>query len=126
MFNRIDHTEIITRDMAGSIKFYTEILGFELTSNHKMDGSRDITEISFLKLGDTILELLEFPDAEPIPSKPQVGYRMMAITVDDIPKAIVYLKEKGVTISREPMSLGESWRGEFLDNNGLALEIRQW
>ena len=126
MFNRIDHTEIITRDMAGSIKFYTEILGFELTRNHKMDGSRGITEISFLKLGDTILELLEFPDAEPIPLKPQVGYRMMAITVDDMPKAIVYLKEKGVIISREPMSLGESWRGEFLDNNGIALEIRQW
>jgi lactoylglutathione lyase len=126
MFNRIDHTEIITRDMAGSIKFYTEILGFELTSNHKMDGSRGITEISFLKLGDTSLELLEFPDAEPIPSKPQVGYRMMAITVDDMPKAIAYLKKNGVTVSREPMSLGESWRGEFLDNNGIAIEIRQW
>lgn len=126
MFNRIDHTEIITRDMAGSIKFYTEVLGFELTSNHKMDGSRGITEISFLKLEDTSLELLEFPDAEPLPSKPQVGYRMMAITVDDMPKAIAYLKKKGVTISREPMSLGESWRGEFLDNNGIALEIRQW
>ena len=126
MFNRIDHTEIITRDMAGSIKFYTEILGFEVTSNHKMDGTRGITEISFLKLGDTSLELLEFPDAEPIPPKPQVGYRMMAITVDDMTKAIAYLKEKGVTISREPMSLGESWRGEFLDNNGIALEIRQW
>ncbi len=126
MFNRIDHTEITTRDMAGSVKFYTEILGFEVTSQHKMDGSRGITEISFLKLGDTSLELLEFPDAEPIPAKPQVGYRMMAITVDDMPKAIAYLKEKGVTISREPMSLGESWRGEFLDNNGISIEIRQW
>ena len=126
MFNRIDHPEITTRDMAGSVKFYTEILGFQVTSQHKMDGSRGITEIVFMKLGDTSLELLEFPDAEPISEKPQVGYRMMAITVDDMPSAIKYLKEKGVTISREPMSLGESWRGEFLDNNGLAIEIRQW
>jgi len=126
MFNRIDHTEITTRDMAGSVKFYTEILGFQVTSQHKMDGSRGITEIVFMKLGDTSLELLEFPDAEPISEKPQVGYRMMAITVDDMPSAIKYLKEKGVTISREPMSLGESWRGEFLDNNGLSIEIRQW
>ena len=91
-----------------------------------MDGSRGITEIVFMKLGDTSLELLEFPDAEPISEKPQVGYRMMVITVDDMPSAIKYLKEKGVTIRREPMSLGESWRGEFLDNNGLAIEIRQW
>ena len=126
MFNRIDHTEITTRDMAGSVKFYTEILGFQVTSQHKMDGSRGITEIVFMKLGDTSLELLEFPDAEPISEKPQVGYRMMAITVDDMPSAIKYLKEKGVTISREHMSLGESWRSEFLDNNGLAIEIRQW
>ena len=126
MFNRIDHTEITTRDMAGSVKFYTEILGFQVTSQHKMDGSRGITEIVFMKLGDTSLELLEFPDAEPNSENPQVGYRMMAITVDDMPSAIKYLKEKGVTISREPMSLGESWRGEFLDNNGLAIEIRQW
>ena len=37
MFNRIDHTEITTRDMAGSVKFYTEILGFQVTSQHKMD-----------------------------------------------------------------------------------------
>ena len=126
MFNRIDHTEITTRDLAGSVKFYTEVLGFEVTSQYKMDGSRGITEIVFMMLGDTSLELLEFPDAEPISEKPQVGYRMMAITVDDMPSAIKYLREKGVTISREPMSLGESWRGEFLDNNGLAIEIRQW
>lgn len=126
MFNRIDHTEITTRDMAWSVKFYTEILGYQVTSQHKMDGSWDITEIVFMKLGDTSLELLEFPDAELISEKPQVGYRMMNITVDDMPSAIKYLKEKGVTISREPMSLGESWRGEFLDNNGLAIEIRQW
>ena len=126
MFNRIDHTEITTKDMAGSVKFYTEILGFQVTSQHKMDGSRGITEIVFMKLGNTSLELLEFPDAEPISENPQVGYRMMAITVDDMPSAIKYLKEKGVTISREPMSLGESWRGEVLDNNGLAIELRQW
>jgi lactoylglutathione lyase len=126
MFNRIDHTEITTRDMVGSVKFYTEILGFEVTSQHKMDGSKGITEIVFMKLGDTNLELLEFPNAESIPEKPQVGCRMMAITVDDMPSVIAYLKDKGVTISREPMSLGESWRGEFLDNNGIAIEIRQW
>lgn len=57
-----------------------------------MDGSRGINEISFLKLGDTSLELLEFPEAKSIPEKPQVGYGMMAITVDDMPKAIAYLK----------------------------------
>jgi hypothetical protein len=36
-----------------------------------MEGSKGITEIVFMKLGDTNLELLEFPNAEPIPEKPQ-------------------------------------------------------
>jgi catechol 2,3-dioxygenase-like lactoylglutathione lyase family enzyme len=126
MFNTIDHVEIITRNMAETVKFYTEVLGFKPKSSHKMDGSRGITEITFLTLGDTSLELLEFPDAAPIPPQPHVGYRMMAITVDDMPAAIAHLKRHEVKITREPVSLGESMRGEFQDNNGVTIEIRKW
>ncbi len=126
MFNVIDHIEIITRNMAESIEFYTKVLGFEVKSQHKMDGSRGITEIVFLTLGDTSLELLEFPDAKPIPEQPHIGYRMMAITVDDMDAAIKHLKKHNVTISREPMNLGSSMRGEFKDNNGVTIEIRKW
>jgi len=126
MFKAIDHVEIITRNMAESVKFYTEVLGFKHKSGHKMDGSRGITEIVFLTLGNTSLELLEFPDAAPIPTQPHIGYRMMAITVDDMPAAIKHLKKHGVKITREPVSLGESMRGEFMDNNGVTIEIRKW
>jgi len=126
MFNTIDHVEIITRNMAESVKFYTEVLGFKYKSGHKMDGSRGLTEIVFLTLGDTSLELLEFPDAAPIPAQPHVGYRMMAVTVDDMQAAIAHLKKHGVKITREPVSLGESMRGEFQDNNGVTIEIRKW
>jgi catechol 2,3-dioxygenase-like lactoylglutathione lyase family enzyme len=38
MFKAIDHVEIITRNMAESVKFYTEVLGFKHKSGHKMDG----------------------------------------------------------------------------------------
>ena len=126
MFNAIDHVEIVTRNMEESIKFYTEVLGFEVKSSRKMDGSRGVTEIAFLTLGDSTLELLEFPNAASIPEQPSVGYRMMAVTVDDMQAAIEYLKKHGVTISREPVSLGESMRGEFKDNNGVTIEIRKW
>ena len=93
MLNTIDHVEIITRNIAESVKFYTEVLGFKYKSGHKMDGSRGITEIVFLSLGDTSLELLEFPEAAPIPAQPNVGYRMMAVTVDDMPEAIAHFKK---------------------------------
>ncbi|TRO53232.1 VOC family protein [Candidatus Bathyarchaeota archaeon] len=126
MFNTIDHIEIITRNMEASVKFYTEVLGFKPKSSLKMDGSRGITEIVFLTLGNTSLELLEFPDAAPIPSQPHVGYRMMAVTVDDMQAAIAHLRKHGVKITREPVNLGESMRGEFQDNNGVTIEIRKW
>ena len=126
MFNAIDHVEIVTRNMEESIKFYTEVLGFEVKSSRKMDGSRGVTEIAFLTLGESTLELLEFPDAAPIPEQPCVGYRMMSVTVDDMQAANEHLKKHGVTISREPVSLGESMRGEFKDNNGVTIEIRKW
>lgn len=51
---------------------------------------------------------------------------MMAVTVDDMPAAIAHLKKHGVKIIREPVSLGESMRGEFQDNNGVTIEIRKW
>jgi catechol 2,3-dioxygenase-like lactoylglutathione lyase family enzyme len=126
MFKAIDHVEIVTRNMEESVEFYTEILGFEMKSSHKMDGSRGITEIVYLSLGETTLELLEFPNAGNIPDQIHVGYRMMAITVDDMDAAIEYLKKKGVTISRELVNLGTSMRGEFKVNNGVTIEIRKW
>jgi lactoylglutathione lyase len=51
---------------------------------------------------------------------------MIAVTVDDMQAAIEHLKKHGVTISREPVSLGASMRGEFKDNNGNTIEIRKW
>ena len=94
MFNSIDHIEIVTQNMKESVEFYTNILGFKMKSSFKprmrvssLLGSR-ARIIVYLTLGDTTLELLEFPKAGPIPSQPPVGYRMMAVSVDDMHAAI--------------------------------------
>ena len=115
--------------MEESLKFYTEIIGFKLIRRSKLDGSTGITEIAHLSLGDTRIELLEIPDAAPLPDQPYVGYRMMAIIVEDMDSAIKYLREHNVEITREPVSMAKShrggFRGEFKDNNGVTIEIRQ-
>ncbi len=129
MFKEIDHLEITSQNMEESLKFYTEILGFQIIRRSKMDGSTGITEIAHLSLGDNKIELVEIPDAAPLPDQPHVGYRMMAITVEDMDAAIKYLKENNVEITREPVSMGKDhrggFRGEFQDNNGVTIEIRQ-
>jgi glyoxylase I family protein len=86
----------------------------------------EIEEIAFLTLGDTMLELLKMKNFVPSPPGGYVGFRSMAIEVDDMDRAIEYLKTKGVEISKGPVKLPTSKRAEFKDIDGLTIELRQW
>jgi glyoxylase I family protein len=125
MFKRIDHVEITSGDLERSIRFYKEVIGFTLKERIK-PSSPEIEEIAFLTLGDTMLELLAIKNSAPAPKSPQVGFRTMAIEVDDMDQAIEYLKGKGVEVSWGPVTLGTSKRAEIRDPDGLSIELRQW
>jgi len=56
----------------------------------------------------------------------EVGYRGIALEVEDMAKAADYLEGKGIAIAREPVDLGDSFRGEIRDPDGLILELRHW
>src|SRR3990170_135656 len=108
MFKRIDHVEIIPRYLERAIDFYTNILGFKIKQRHRVEVP-PLEEIAYLQLNDTVIELMSVKNAAPLSPEPwQVGYRMMAIEVEDTDKAIEYLKGKGVEISRAPVTLGKS------------------
>lgn len=127
MVEAIDHVEVVTKDIEKSIKFYVGILKFSIQSKHKFDGSGGMTEIAFLKLGDSMLELLEFPNAqEHIGGTPQVGVRMFALRLKDMDKELENLKKLGVEVSQPPRLIGTSKRAEIKDPNGISIELRQW
>jgi len=125
MFKKIDHVEITPSDMERTIRFYTEIFGFTVKMRKKVD-SPPLEEVCFMELGGTVLELVTVKNSVPPSKAPQVGYRMMAIEVEDMDKAVEYLRSKGVEISMPPVSLGSSRRGEIKDPDGLVIELRQW
>jgi glyoxylase I family protein len=127
MFKRIDHVEIIPRDAEKAIRFYGDILGFKLKERIKI-GMGALEEVIFMGLGDSALEIVSMKNPSPASKEPVVaGYRMMAIEVDDMDKAIAFLKGKGVEVSVEPVSLpGGSKRAEIKDPDGLGIELRQW
>ena len=126
MFKRIDHVEMIPRDMQKTIDFYTQVLGFSLKSRRKMDGG-PMKEIVFLTLGDTMVEFLDVQNIqESTPDTRRMGYRMIALEVDNMERALDYLKGKGISPSMGPVTLGASKRAEILDPNGNSIEIRQW
>lgn len=126
MFKRIDHVEIVPLDMEKTVRFYIDILGFKLKERRKVQ-IHPLEEVIYLTLNDTMIELLSVKGVTPAAASPwQAGYRMIALEVEDMDKAVEYLKGKGVEISRPPVALGKSKRAEIKDPSGLSIELRQW
>ncbi len=126
MFKRIDHSEAIASDIERTIKFYTEVLGFTMIERMAVDAP-PIKEIAFLKLGDTTMELIGVINPAPSPADPfYVGYRGIAIEVENMDECVAYLNSKNVEITWGPISLGSSIRAEICDPDGLIIELRQW
>ncbi len=126
MFKKIDHVEIIPRNLERTLKFYTEILGFRIKERKKV-GMPPLEEIVYVELNGTVIELMSVQNASSIPPDLwRVGYRMIAIEVENMDKAVEYLKGKGVELSAGPVVLGTSKRAEIKDPDGLSIELRQW
>ena len=126
MFKRVDHVEITPSDAKRTIDFYVNIMGFKIKSRNQVKAP-PMKEVFYLQLGDTVIEVISADGPAPKSREPwQVGYRGIAIEVEDMGKAVEYLKGKGVTILRDPVDLGNSFRGEIADPDGLIIELRQW
>lgn len=126
MFKRIDHVEIVPSNAEKTIDFYVNILSFRIRSRNEVK-MPPMREVIYLELGDTVIEIISADNPKPKSESPwEVGYRGIALEVQDMAKAVEYLKGKGIAIAREPVDLGESFRGEIKDPDGLIIELRQW
>ena len=126
MFKRVDHVEIVPRNAEKTIDFYVNILGFRIRSRNEVK-MPPMREVIYLELGDTTIEIISVDDPKPKSEVLwEVGYRGIALEVEDMTKAVDYLQGKGIAIALEPVDLGDSFRGEIRDPDGLILELRQW
>ena len=130
MFKKIDHVEIVTVEPERSVQFYTKVLGFTLKFRDRvpLPGGTGSLDIVYLDLGGTAIELLTYggTPAEPAPQKLQLGYRMMALEVDDMKKTLEYLKGRGIDPVWGPVFREKYARAEIQDPNGYHIELRQW
>ena len=85
-------------------------------------------DLVYLDLGGTVVELISYEGAviEPAPKNEHLGYRMMALEVDDMQKDIDYLRTKGVEVVWGPRVRETYSRAEICDPNGCHIELRQW
>lgn len=132
IFKRIDHIEIVPSNIEKTITFYVDVLGATIKRRQKVEALRQwgdytVDEIVYLTLGDTMIELIGVVNPSATKHDPWgVGYRMIALGVDDMDAAVAYLQTKGVELTTGPAILGPSKRAEIVDPDGLPIELRQW
>src|SRR5262249_58883882 len=106
MFKRIDHVEVVTDKPAETIAFYTDVLGFKIRERDRVEraGTGVALDLVYLELGGTTVELITFDGVkvDPAPQKEHLGYRLIALEVEDMDRVTEYLKTKGVDITWGP------------------------
>ncbi len=119
------HTSVTVKDMAESIRFYTELLGLKLVK--RVEIPENDAEIAFLEDGytDYQIELTYWRSKQEYTEGDQLDH--LAIEVEDIDEAIAELMRKGVNIAKEPYSLSHSQtRIAFItDPNDIWIELIQ-
>jgi glyoxylase I family protein len=129
MFKRIDHIEIVTDKLDETVRFYTEVLGFTVGARDRIERPGGaVLNLVYLGLGGTTVELMSY-DGVPVAPQPDLehlGYRMMALEVEDMKEAVTYLKTKGVDTVWGPMFRDNYARAEICDPNGYRIELRHW
>ena len=130
MFKRIDHVELVSDRPEPTIRFYTEVLGFKIRARDRIaqSGAGVPLDLVYLELGGTTVELMTYDGGkvDPAPSGIHLGYNLVALEVEDMTKALAYLKTKGVEPVWGPMVREGYARAEITDPNGYHIELRQW
>jgi catechol 2,3-dioxygenase-like lactoylglutathione lyase family enzyme len=120
LFKGLEHIGIKSVDIEKSISFYTNILGFNLIRRIKPGE----VELVFLRLGETVIELVEIKDGQTF-NDGVVNH--IAFRVNDIFQAVEWLRKNQVElINDEPKPMGNGQYNFFFRGpSGEKLELFQ-
>ena len=85
-------------------------------------------DLAYLDLDGAVVELISYEgvSVDPAPQTEHLGYRMIALEVDDMQETADYLKTKGVDVVWGPRVRETYSRAEICDPNGYHIELRRW
>ena len=153
MIRGIDHLNIVVADMARSLAFYCDVLGFTKTKEAHLQGEwiEKIVGLSGVRAhavfieapgGGPRIELLHYhsPEGVAVPENSRAntrGLRHFALRVDDIFAVTATLRAAGIEVWGEPTAVpggvvkfDEGGGGKtlvyFLDPDGVIVELAEY
>jgi glyoxylase I family protein len=133
MFKRIDHVELVTDRPERIEAFYTDVLGFRVKARDRIEtSSRGAPmDLAYLELGGSVVEIISYQGAAPedasgAPAAERRGWRMIALEVENMQRAIDYLRDRGVALAWGPRVRDRYARAEIRDPDGNPIELREW
>jgi lactoylglutathione lyase len=113
---KVKYATIIVDDMEKSVKFYTEIMGFEVDSRYTPQPGVIITLLK--NEGDTMIELIKNTEND-------IGLYSVGIEVNDLNATVKELKSKGAKIIMEPVPITVGMLAFIEDPNGAKIALIQ-
>ncbi|SHO64293.1 SMU1112c/YaeR family gloxylase I-like metalloprotein [Algoriphagus zhangzhouensis] len=124
--NSLHHIAIICSDYERSKRFYTEILGLEITQEIYRK-ERDSYKLDLSLGGNYLIELFSFPNPPARVSRPEAcGLRHLAFGVTDIEESVKQLLSLGIDV--ENIRIDEFTGRKFTffsDPDDLPIELYQ-
>lgn len=122
-FAAVNHVGFVVRNLEEGLTFFIDILGFtriegragsllpdgDVLTRRFGIGADARGEFAFVRLGDSVIELLEWvaPDQNTSPPRnSDIGGRHLALTVEDMPAAVQRLREVDGVVVRESNDVG--------------------
>lgn len=142
MMMRLHHAAISTPDLARTVRFYTEVIGFEQAWSFAwgsgsaeadaLTGLRDsAATAAMLKLGDSYLEIFEFSSPAPAPGDPQRpvcdhGITHVCLQVQDLHAEYERLKAAGMQFHCPPLTQESGYVIYGRDPDGNVVELLEF
>jgi len=128
---KIDHIGIAVKSLTKAIKVYEDAIGLKVSGYDQVDEQG--VRVAMLNIGESRIELLEptGPESpiEKFMTKRGEGIHHIAVTVDDIEKALEQLKAAGVRlVDSTPRRGAHNTRIAFIhpsSTHGVLLELVQ-
>ncbi len=123
-FKAVDHINVRVADLKESIKFYTDVLGFEYVGQRDLRPASPTTS-AYVRLGEVVVELAEGHKMSDYSTAGMINH--FGLTVSSIQEAYDYLKKAGVTPTCDPINVNDCFYCFFFEGpSGEKFEVLEY